>query len=137
MTLLSTERLDLISIDSTDLNQVEFLFNLLNDPNWIKFIGDRNIKTIDDARKYAKKCQESFEKDGFGVSIVVLKSSSQSSSSEINKDQQKMIGIAGLLKRDYIDTVDIGFAFLSEYIGKGLLFVVTFSSCSTSISIEG
>ncbi len=103
--ILETERLMLqeISIDDS-----EFILTLLNTPQYLKFIGDKNVRTIADARKYLKEGPiKSYRENGFGLWLVLL------------KDRQIPIGICGLIKRDILDDVDIGFALLPEYLSFG------------------
>ncbi len=84
-----------------------FFRQLLNDPDWIRFIGDRYIHSEEQALEYlAKSYLSQYEKNGFGLNLVALKDG-------------KPIGMCGLLKRDGLDDVDIGFAFLPAYRGKG------------------
>ncbi|MGZ9235204.1 MAG: GNAT family N-acetyltransferase, partial [Anaerolineales bacterium] len=71
MTVLETERLILRQFTEDD---AEFIFELLNDPSWIQNIGDRNIRTLEDARSYIVNGPvKSYEKNGFGLWLVVLK----------------------------------------------------------------
>ena len=89
------------------LNDAIFFRALLNDPDWIRFIGDRNINSDEKARAYlAKSYLAHYEKNGFGLNLVAMKDG-------------KPIGMCGLLKRDGLDDVDIGFAFLPAYRGNG------------------
>ncbi len=104
MNKIETERLILRRFT---LEDVMFFRELLNDADWIRFIGDRNVHSDEQARAYLTKsylCQ--YEKNGFGINLVALKDG-------------KPIGMCGLLKRDSLDDVDIGFAFLPAYRGKG------------------
>ncbi|MEO6442475.1 MAG: GNAT family N-acetyltransferase [Chitinophagales bacterium] len=88
-----------------------FIFELLNTPEWIQFIGDRGIKTLDDAKLYIQNGPvKSYSRFGFGLLLVKLKS------------DQTSVGICGLIKRDSLEDVDIGFAFLARYTGKGYAF---------------
>lgn len=81
---------------------------LLNTPSWLMFIGDRGVRTLDDARQYILNgAMRSYEQHGFGPYRVSLKSNSVA------------IGMCGLFKRDTLEDIDIGFAFLPDYIGKG------------------
>lgn len=109
-TILETERLrtrKLISGDS------KFIIELTNTPNWIRFIGDRNIKTDADARLYIEKIgQNHFSHLGYGYRLVAL------------KHDNVPIGICGLLQRDELKHPDIGFAFLPQYSGKGYAFEI-------------
>ena len=105
MIVLETERLIL---RHATLDDAPFMFQLLNDPSWIKFIGDRNIKTIVDAKNYTEKnIIQSYEKNGFGLFLTELK-----------KDNTP-IGLCGLVNRSQIEDIDIGFAFMPNFKGKG------------------
>ncbi|MDR3679283.1 MAG: GNAT family N-acetyltransferase [Flavipsychrobacter sp.] len=85
-----------------------FIVQLLNSPGWLQQIGDRGVRTIDDARSYLIKGPiHSYQEDGFGLMRVSLKT------------DDTPIGICGLIKRDALDDVDIGFALLPDYEGKG------------------
>ena len=108
--ILETERLKVrwLTVDNT-----KFIIELLNSPGWIKFIGDRNVKTEDQAKKYLEDGPlKSYADNGFGLCLVE------------SKDEAIPIGMCGILKREHLDTPDIGFAFLPEFIGKGLAFEV-------------
>jgi RimJ/RimL family protein N-acetyltransferase len=88
-----------------------FILQLLNSPGWLQQIGDRGVRTIDDARDYLLKGpMSSYEKNGFGLMCVSLKT------------DDIPIGICGLIKRDTLDDVDIGFALLPGYEGKGYAY---------------
>lgn len=105
MIVLETERLIL---RHATVDDAPFMFQLLNDPSWIKFIGDRNIKTIEDAKNYTQKnIIQSYEKNGFGLFLTELK-----------KDNTP-IGLCGLVNRPQIEDIDIGFAFMPNFKGKG------------------
>jgi RimJ/RimL family protein N-acetyltransferase len=103
--VLETERLQLrmLSLDDAD-----FILRLLNEPSFIQNIGDRGVRTIDDARAYILQGPiVSYEKFGFGLWIVETKSTGLP------------VGICGLLKRDVLDDVDIGYALLPEFWSQG------------------
>ncbi|WP_222431592.1 GNAT family N-acetyltransferase [Mucilaginibacter achroorhodeus] len=86
-----------------------FVFELLNTPTWIQFIGDRNIHTLHDAENYIKMLHTNFySKLGYGPILVAL------------KEDETPVGLCGLFKRAYLDHPDIGFAFMPQYAGKGL-----------------
>jgi RimJ/RimL family protein N-acetyltransferase len=94
---------------STD--DAEFILRLLNEPSWLHFIGDRGVRTLDDARSYILNGPVAmYARLGFGFYVVEL------------KDDQIPIGICGLVKRDFLDDVDIGYALLPEYWAKGYAY---------------
>lgn len=102
--LTETERLLLCPLKSDD---AEFIFRLLNTPGWLEFIGDRGIRTLADAEQYIiGGPAKSYSKNGFGLWLVKTKTGDS-------------IGICGLIKRDTLEDVDLGFAFLPEFEGKG------------------
>ena len=105
MQIIETERLILRELSAED---AEFVLELVNEPAWKKNIGDRGIRTQDAAREYILNGPAaSYEKFGFGLWLVELKESG------------KPIGICGLIKRDTLEDVDIGFAFLERFWSKG------------------
>ncbi len=100
-----TERLLLKPFDSGD---AAFLVRLLNSPKWIRNIGQRNVHTIADAEKYiADRMTTQLERLGYGNNLVIRR-----------EDNQPM-GACGLYERPGLEIVDIGFAFLEQYEGKG------------------
>jgi RimJ/RimL family protein N-acetyltransferase len=108
LTLIETERLILRKL-STD--NAEFILDLLNQPSFIHYIGDRGVKTLEDARQYILKgAVASYERFGFGLYLTLL------------KESEIPIGICGLVKRDALKNADIGFAFLPQYWSKGFAF---------------
>jgi RimJ/RimL family protein N-acetyltransferase len=108
MKVLETERLILRRLTVEDS---EFILELLNDPAWLRFIGDKGVRTLDDARAYILKSLVSmYERLGFGLYLTEL------------KDGGNPIGVCGLIKRDSLEDVDIGFAFLPKFCGKGYAY---------------
>ncbi len=108
--IIATERLLLRPFT---LENSDFILELLNTEGWIKYIGDRNVKTTEQAREYLENGPlKSYQTNGFGLSLVQLKANN------------KPIGMCGLIKRDYLDHPDIGFAFLPNYTGKGYAYEV-------------
>ncbi len=86
----------------------EFILQLLNSPGWLKFIGNKNTKTISDAENYIINGPvKSYAENGFGLCIVKL------------KKENIPVGMCGLIKRDSLEDIDIGFALLPEYEGNG------------------
>lgn len=93
------------------LEDAPFLIELLNTPKWIQFIGERNVKTIEEAEKYiTERMLPQLEELGYGNYVVIRKS-----------DNTK-IGTCGLYNREGIDGLDIGFAFLPQYEKQGFAF---------------
>ena len=106
--VFETERLILKPTSKEDAG---FILKLLNTPKWLQFIGDRNVKTLDAAKKYIqKKISPQFQKSGYGAYTLILK-----------KDGTK-IGNCGLYDREGLEGVDIGFAFLPEFEKQGYAF---------------
>ena len=109
--ILNTQRLTLREAESSD-NQ--FFYGLLNSPKWIKYIGDRNIKTLKNAEDYINdKLINSYKTNSFGLYVYEL------------KESHLPIGICGFIKRDYLDSVDIGFALLPGHERKGYTFEIS------------
>lgn len=105
MSVLTTERLILRRFDRGD---AEFILVLLNEPSFLRNVGDKGVRTVADAEGYiASGPVASYERFGFGLYLVAL------------RDSGTPIGMCGLLKRDTLDDVDIGFAFLPAYWSKG------------------
>ncbi|HET9913843.1 MAG TPA: GNAT family N-acetyltransferase [Anaerolineales bacterium] len=105
MKILETERLYLRQFSTED---AEFILELLNEPSIIQNIGDRGVRTLEDARAYLLNGPiASYTKNGFGLYLVLLKETSES------------MGMCGLIKRDGLDNVDIGYAFLPKFWSKG------------------
>ncbi len=106
--ILQKDRLRLRELTWDD---AAFIVALVNTPGWLTYIGDRNIKTEEQAREYLTNGpMKSYVENGFGLWLVELKETVQP------------IGMCGLLRRDYLDHPDIGFAFLPDYQGKGYAY---------------
>jgi RimJ/RimL family protein N-acetyltransferase len=108
MQSIETPRLVLRELDEGD---AAFILELVNDPSWLRHIGDKGVRDLDGARAYiANGPQASYARFGFGLWRVDL------------KDTGTPIGLCGLLKRDTLDDVDIGYAFLPSFVGQGYAF---------------
>jgi RimJ/RimL family protein N-acetyltransferase len=106
--LLETDRLRLRRLSTGD---AEFILELLNDPSFLRFIGDKGVRTLDDAREYILNGPVNmYNRLGFGLYLTELKESGTP------------IGICGLIKRDSLEDVDIGFAFLPSYRANGYAY---------------
>jgi RimJ/RimL family protein N-acetyltransferase len=93
------------------IEDAAFILELLNDPSWMQYIGDRGVRTLDEARAYILKGPiDMYARLGFGFYLTEL------------KDGGIPIGICGLVKRDFLEDADVGFAFLPRFWGKGYAF---------------
>jgi RimJ/RimL family protein N-acetyltransferase len=90
-----------------ELSDAEFIKELVNDPDWLANIGQRNVHSIADAEGFIQKLRKSYDEYGFGFYVAVEQSSSQ------------VVGLCGLIKRPELEHVDLGFAFLPAARGKG------------------
>ncbi|HLM56220.1 MAG TPA: GNAT family N-acetyltransferase [Pyrinomonadaceae bacterium] len=105
MKVLETERLVLRRLTTED---DAFILELINDPAWLRFIGDRGIRTLEAAREYiSNNLLAMYERHGFGLYLAEL------------KGEGVPAGICGLIKRDSLEDVDIGFAFLPQFRRRG------------------
>jgi RimJ/RimL family protein N-acetyltransferase len=105
MFVVETERLILRHATADDAG---FVLRLLNEPSFLRFIGDRGVRTLDDARRYiAERFTGSYERHGFGMWVVE------------RPDTAGPLGISGIVRRDTLPGPDIGFAFLPEHWGRG------------------
>jgi len=106
--IFKTERL---LLKPTSEEDATFIFELLNTEKWLKYIGDRNIKTVESAKEYIKiKMLPQLKRLGYSNYTVIRKS-----------DNIK-IGTCGLYDREELEGIDIGFAFLPEYEKNGYAF---------------
>lgn len=86
-----------------ELDDAAFIYTLVNDPAWIRYIGDKNVSNLEDAKTYIETGPlEMYRNLGFGLNHVSL------------KQDGTAIGICGLLKRETLDDVELGFALLPE-----------------------
>lgn len=100
-----TERLIIRQFEYSD---AEFIVQLLNEESFIRYIADKNVRTIEDACNYLTQGpMASYDMHGFGLSMVCL------------KETQTPIGMCGVLKRPELDLPDLGYAYLSQYTGQG------------------
>lgn len=108
MKILETERLSLREIVETD---DAFVLDLLNQPSFIKYIGDRSVRNLEQARDFIEtRYRKSYADNGFGLYAVELKETGEA------------IGFCGFVKRDGLPDADIGFAFLPQFEKKGYAF---------------
>jgi RimJ/RimL family protein N-acetyltransferase len=103
--VLATARLTLRKFHSHD---APFILELLNEEGFLRFIGDKGVRTLADAREYLSEGPlESYRRHGFGLYLVSLRASGVP------------VGMCGLVKRDTLPDADIGFAFLMRHWSKG------------------
>jgi RimJ/RimL family protein N-acetyltransferase len=103
--IAQTQRLRIRWMDTGDSG---FVLELVNEPSWIRYIGDRGVKTLAEATRYIEDgAIRMYRQAGFGLYLVELKSTGEA------------IGICGLIKREALQDVDIGFAFLPRFWRKG------------------
>ena len=103
-----TERL---LLRPTSTEDASFILDLLNSPKWLRYIGDRNVKTPEQALEYIRvRFKMEYERLGFSSFTV------------IRKTDLAKIGTCGLYDREGVDGIDIGFAFLPHYEGRGYAF---------------
>lgn len=108
MKILETDRTILREVADAD---AAFILDLLNQPSFIKFIGDRNVRTFEQAREYIEsRFTQSYKTHGFGMWAIDLKAN------------QTTIGICGFVKRETLPDADIGFALLPQYEKRGYAF---------------
>jgi RimJ/RimL family protein N-acetyltransferase len=123
MKVLETNRLIVRRLSTED---AEFILKLLNEPSWLRFIGDKGVRTVEDARAYILNGPvEMYSRLGFGLYLVE------------SKEEGLSIGMCGLIKRDALEDVDIGFAFFPEYWGKGYAYEAAAAVMSYAASVLG
>lgn len=102
---IETERLRLRRFDADD---AAFILRLVNEPSWLRFIGDRGVRDLEGARRYiAEGPQHHVAQHGFGLFLVERRSDAEP------------LGMCGLIRRDTLPDADIGFAFLPAHWGQG------------------
>ena len=104
MAEFETERLRLRRLVADD---APFILRLVNEPSWLRFIGDRGVHDLDGARHYIAGGPQRLYPNGFGLFLVE------------RRGDGLPLGLCGLIKRDTLPDVDIGFAFLPEHWGQG------------------
>jgi [ribosomal protein S5]-alanine N-acetyltransferase len=100
----TTSRLYLVGLT---LKDADFIFELVNTREWIRFIGQRNVNTPEQATAYIQKIL-----NNTNAHYWVIKT----------KDENISLGVVTLMKRDYLDHWDIGFALLPDHTGKGYAY---------------
>jgi RimJ/RimL family protein N-acetyltransferase len=108
LNVLETDRQILRHLTTDD---AAFILALVNDPSWLQFIGDNGVRTLEDACNYiVRGSMAMYARVGFGLYGTAL------------KEEGTPIGICGLIKRDSLEDVDIGFAFLPQFWSQGYAY---------------
>lgn len=108
LSVIVTERLSLREMSAADAG---FVLEILNDPGFIRFVGDRGVRSLEDAARYAsERFVESYRQNGFGLWLVET------------KDEKVPVGMCGLLKRKELNVVEVGYAFLPSFRARGYAF---------------
>lgn len=108
MSVIETERLNLREVDEGD---AAFILELLNDTDFVRYVADRGVRTLEDARRYvSEKFVEGYRRNGYGFWLVEP------------KESKTPAGICGLVKRDGLPDVDVGYAFLPPFRSKGYAY---------------
>ena len=108
MKVIDTQRLVLRRLKPGDS---PFILELVNEPSWLKYIGDKGVHTLEDAESYIRKGPVAmYERHGFGLYLVETREGGES------------VGICGLIKRETLDDIDLGFALLPRYWGERYAF---------------
>ena len=120
---LASERLVLRTLTPDD---AEFILELTNDPDWLRFIGDRGIHNLEDARRYiAEGPAAMYQQFGFGLLAVVVRGTGE------------LAGLCGLLKRSWLDHADLGFAFLPRHRREGFAYEAAEATLAHARSVLG
>ena len=119
--ILETDRLRLRELTAEDAG---FMLKLLNEPSFIRNIGDRGVRTLEEARSYmSSRIAASYEEHGFGLWLVE------------EHETGAAAGVCGLLKREWLDDVDLGYALLPEHWSKG--YATEAASATVAYAREG
>lgn len=103
--MITTDRLNL---KLASMEDAPFFLELYNAPSFIQFIGDKNLRSLEDARSYVQnRFLPQIERLGYGNYLI------------IRKEDGAKIGSVGIFEREGLDVQDIGFSFLEEFQGKG------------------
>lgn len=106
-----TLQTDRLLLEHFSFEDCEFILRLLNEPSFIENIGDKGVRDLEGARAYLRDGpMASYAANGFGLFRVGLKESGD------------CIGMCGLISREILDDVDIGYGFLPEFWGQGYAF---------------
>ena len=112
--MMQSQRLFFRKLTESD---AEFIYNLVNDPDWLQYIGDRKVNSLQDAVRFiGENINAQHHDERLGLKVCCKRSNYLS---EKVKNKDTPIGVCGLLQRDYLDSIDIGYAFAKKYRGFG------------------
>lgn len=121
--VLQTERLTIRPFTEDD---AAFILELVNDAEWLRFIGDKNVHSLDDARRYLREGPLAmYARHGLGLCCVE------------RRNDGLALGLCGLIKRETLDDVDLGFAFLPGARGRGYAREATAAVLSDGLRTKG
>tara|TARA_R110002126_G_scaffold8953_7_gene41161 strand:+ start:3891 stop:4412 length:522 start_codon:yes stop_codon:yes gene_type:complete len=121
---------DRLTIRRFTLQDAVFIVRLLNDESFIRYIADKQVRSVADAENYLTNGPlASYNNYGFGLKMVLLRASTDSPATPI--------GMCGLLKRPELSLPDLGFAFLPEFCGKGYAREAAAATLSQAIEAHG
>lgn len=127
MRILETERLVLREVNADD---AAFMLDLLNQPSFIRYIGDRNVRDLEQSTEFIEsRYRASYRNHGFGLYAVELKAEHDNGNDSVQETRNpkseipnRVVGICGFVRRDSLPDADIGFAFLPQFERKGYAF---------------
>ena len=123
MNVIETERLTLREMSEEDAGVV---LEILNDTGFIRFVGDRGVRTVESAARYIEeRFAESYRRNGFGLWLVET------------KDGRVPVGICGLVTRKELGVVEVGYAFLPPFRGRGYAFEAASASAAYARDVLG
>ena len=93
------------------LDDAGFAYELVNDPSWLRFVGDRGVRSLEDARRWLERGPiAARERDGYGSYVVEL------------REDRTPVGLCGLFRRETLEHPDLGYALLERHRGRGYVF---------------
>jgi RimJ/RimL family protein N-acetyltransferase len=123
LNFIETERLKLREMSEAD---AAFVLEVLNDPGFVRYVGDRGVRTLEDAARYInERFVKSYRQHGFGLWLVET------------KDEGLPVGICGLLNRGTLPGIEVGYAFLPPFRGQGYAFEAASAAAAHAREVLG